>query len=120
MLSNRMTVLLLAMGVMSTVPFLMAPGIPGCDICQRWSGNLTSGGLVDQTTPVTNAIRYEAFAEVNSGSVSVNVTGPVQGLSCSGSGNQGWCTFTATSTANVTIHLTGSPNAAYTLYFGAI
>jgi hypothetical protein len=120
MLSNRVTVALLMLGVMATAPFTMAPGIPGCDVCQRWSGNLTQSGVIDHSSPVTNAIRYEAFAEVNSGSVSVNVTGPIQALSCSGSGNQGWCTFEATSTSNVTIYLSGSSGAAYTLYFGAI
>jgi hypothetical protein len=116
---KRLSAFVMAACVVASTPFLMAP-TPSCDVCLRWSGQLDATGMATQSTAVSGGIRYEAFAEVNSRGVQVNVTGPVQDLSCDESGSQGWCTFVSTGSGNVTIELDGSSNVSYTLYFGAI
>ena len=120
MISKRRAVqLLCVLGIAVLAPTLLAPS-PGCDSCTRWSGVLDPSGWVQHSVTVNNGLRYQAFADVASGTVNVRVNGPVTGLSCSSSGTQGWCDFTASSTGQVTVDLTGSPNVAYTLTFGTL
>jgi hypothetical protein len=107
------------LAVVLAAPLLMAPDQPTCHVCtivSHWDGSVAANQVAAHFDGIHESVEYRVEL-LPSKAATLDVSGPISGLSCESSGLDRICSFVATADGTLKLEVTGgSQGADYDLF----